>query len=909
MKSRRFFRTLVVFTLALSWVLAGLAPQPAVRAASAPVEPQGGVIHVPGDVANLQDAIHQVTDGGVIELAAGSYYSPNNGFVISNLGKGFTVRAASGAYVVLDGGGVHEILRFQNSSRSSGGPVLFQDLVFANGLSDQEGVAGGVTIYEGEGTFSDVTFENNLANVNTTVGGAVYIAEHSKVIFNNILWKENISRVGGAGIGVRSESDVYIHRSKFVNNITNPPNHDPTASGGGINLADSTLRVSNTIFENNEAGGFGGAIYAIGTWADPVTIPRADVIVSNSTFTNNKAYRHPSVIFNLPTEGGAINAENQTSMKIYNSRFISNEAMIGGGVNLYRSKVEIYDSVLQGNRATDSASFSGFGGAISVNSADGLDDGMNNRPASELIVEDTLLQGRFDTSTTVAQTGGCLFAGGDGARMDGNPSIPDIGTVAENRAKVSLRRVTFLDCDVISTPPFSGVGGGLAVALVDLLFEDAIVGISDAIGANGSGGGMAVMFNSLVNTQGVSFAQNSADQFGGGVFSQGSELNLGQSYLIENIVQSLSYGSAIFTGPDDGRNLPATGIVQGNTISNNPALGVFDDDRDLGPINDTRYNDNLFFHPVDNAPVYSNSLPGYGGKTVAELNNLVIVRGNGTSTPKSQVPNTDLGLKPPVGMIIASPSHVLHHDMLDNPPGLFPAHLSYAWSGNTATLNGQPLSEGNAGGQFTTNVGTHTLIVDGQSSSTNVPEAEKPSAIFTSNSDDSSVTLSWNVESGTFLDAVIDQGVTITPVPVGSVQISTTPGNVYNFYSITEEGGIFATVDSSEPLLFAPSSVIAIVGLNMPTHYGHIPIQNIGGSVLVWSAQNNDPDLFQLVNSSGQTSDFDALTFSVIVAGRPPGVYTGSIEIDAGEAGSQTVLVTVHIVDILRQQFLSLIHN
>ena len=84
------------------------------------------IIRVPQDVANLQTAIDQVPNGGVIEIAAGTYASPSGGFRINNKHKGFTIRAASGASVVLSGGNSRDILRFQNSYISEGGPVLFK---------------------------------------------------------------------------------------------------------------------------------------------------------------------------------------------------------------------------------------------------------------------------------------------------------------------------------------------------------------------------------------------------------------------------------------------------------------------------------------------------------------------------------------------------------------------------------------------------------------------------------------------------------------------------------------------------------------------------------------------------------------------------------------------------------------
>ncbi len=61
-------------------------------------------IHVPEDVSSLQQAIQQVSNGGVIEVSDGTYAVPSNGFRIQRPAS-FTIRAAAGATVILDGRG------------------------------------------------------------------------------------------------------------------------------------------------------------------------------------------------------------------------------------------------------------------------------------------------------------------------------------------------------------------------------------------------------------------------------------------------------------------------------------------------------------------------------------------------------------------------------------------------------------------------------------------------------------------------------------------------------------------------------------------------------------------------------------------------------------------------------------
>jgi hypothetical protein len=62
------------------------------------------IIHVPGDVGTLQQAISLVSDGGIIEMAPGTYPVPHGGVLFGGQAKSFTVRAPVGGRAVLDHG-------------------------------------------------------------------------------------------------------------------------------------------------------------------------------------------------------------------------------------------------------------------------------------------------------------------------------------------------------------------------------------------------------------------------------------------------------------------------------------------------------------------------------------------------------------------------------------------------------------------------------------------------------------------------------------------------------------------------------------------------------------------------------------------------------------------------------------
>ncbi len=806
------------------------------------------VIHVPSDTANLQEAINLVSDGGVIELANGTYIAPSSGFAIVDVGKSFTIRAATGANVILDGGGTRNILRFINSYSTSGKAVVFENIKFANGFSSVNGVAAGVSMQHAQATFINSVFINNKGVASDNSVGGIAVAIYSSALFINCQWSGNTSTHYGGGMGVIEFSKAYIHQSRFLNNRTNPPGHSSTAAGGAIDVRNSILRVSNSYFEGNQAGYVGGGIFAIGIWNGAMTDPQADILVVNSTFVNNQAIRDSSVSVSYPpTEGGAIHLEDQAFGRIYNSRFIENSADEGGGVNLYRSRLEIADTVFLGNFATGLGAGKGVGGAIASKSIDGIDLSTNygtiNRPPSYLTVRNSLIQGRYDGVTIIGQAGGGIYAAGDLYRQYGLGGVPKMGTLAENQAVVDIEHVVFNDLDVAEDPstPGSGLGGAIVVDVANLTLNDSLIINSDAIGTGNSfGGAVAILEQSVARINNSTFAQNSSQKYGGAIFVQGSQLSLSNCNLVENS-NATPYGSAIFAAQDDTRNLPVTGTVENCILSNNSLPMIYDDDRTNGPINDMHYSNNQFYHSSGvNAGVYQNSLTG-AMTGASQLNNLIVSRNNGTTTDKG-AGNIALASAPGVGAIFAVPSQILATTANGDATSPTLSYLGIAWSGGSATLNGQGLT-GNTGVK-SAGAGMYTLSVGGTNLMTSISQAPAPDVTFTA-SGSAPVTLNWNVSAGTFLDMAIDHGVAISPSSYGSVQVSPPADMDYWLYVIAEEGGIAKSVNSgvSIPILNVPSTINLLAGKNNSVNKGSFSIKNDGGGMLQWVATSQNSRL------------------------------------------------------------------
>ncbi len=660
------------------------------------------LIRVPKDARTLDAAIGRVGDGGVIEMAAGTYPSPPTGFSINNTRKGFTIRAAAGARVAIDGGGTRNLVRFINSDRGRGKKVIFQQITFQNGYSARLNESGGVTLSESEALFRQCLFLNNRAASLMTGGGAVKALPGSSATFMNCSFRNNSSPLRGGAIVVRG-SDVTIQGGELVGNRTNLPNHQISSFGGAIVVIDGSLTVSGTRFDGNQAGWTGGAIYAIGNWDKGSTVS-----VSRSTFTGNLAVPDPCCVNPLPTSGGAIHAEDLTTLQIADSLFQRNGAALGGAVDGYRADARISGSVFQAN--------DGAGGAISMLSADSVDSstagGTINRRPARLVLTRSLLQGGAQASSTI---GGCILVNGDGNRMYGDGGIAQDGTLADNRAQVQILGVVFSGCHVAATAD-GGLGGALDGELIDLDLEDSMVLDSDARGAGAGGGGLALRQESNARILRTTFARDSADRWGGALLLSGSTLQMdGCRFYGNDVVPGVfealsdSRGAAIYSIPSLNAARPRNvgGVVSNSVFSQNLGVPVWDVDPTSGPINEMRYDANRFAYTTFGDRVYVNSLVSPAGANVGTLNILAVDRGSRGVTSKSAVPNLQTG-DPSEGdlRVVPSPGGV-------GAGSAAPAVsvLAFAWSGGSAEIGSVPRQK--AGLLDGAIPGSYALTVDG----------------------------------------------------------------------------------------------------------------------------------------------------------------------------------------------------
>lgn len=675
-----------------------------------PAPAASSFIRVPQD-RPLASALAEIGAGGVIEIAAGTYAAPAAGFTIRNPGRSFTVRAAAGATVVLDGQGQHRIVRLENGSRARGGRIVFQRLLFRNGAASTPGFGGAVTLSQAEAEFHNCSFEDNRADAGTTGGGAIKARDNSALTLVASAFLRNSSRNRGGAVVVR-DSTLMARRVWFADNRTNLPGHSANSSGGALYLLSAKAEIFDSLFERNQAGWVGGAIYAFGSYDQPET--RLDL--TRSVLRDNRAL--PDVCCAIPgdTTGGAVHAENRVLVRLHQTRALDNRAHTGAGLSSFRAQLEVHASVLRGNHPNPGEG-GGIGGAIAALSADG-DPAVANRPAAVVIVANSLVQGGV-AETAAPQLGGCLLAAGDTNRMYGENGITANGGLAENRARVEISDTLLVDCDAARS------GGGLYAVLAAVTLAGSLVIGSDARGPDGAGGGLAVSEQSLLRVKASTFGGNSAQRQGGALLVSGSTLEVSASNFFGNAISpgaaealSQSRGAAIFATPQvsgpSGRTRNVDGTVASSLFSQNDGVTIWDVDPAGGPINDVRYQGNRFFSTAHGDRVYVDTLAAPTGANTAGLNALVVFRSGRPSTDKSTLPNQALLSAPAAGAVLAAPTLPA---IAAGPSGAAPVAaseklLGYAWSGSNASLAGVGLPA-RFGVLSTGAQGTTTLSVNG----------------------------------------------------------------------------------------------------------------------------------------------------------------------------------------------------
>ena len=222
--------------------------------------------------------------------------------------------------LVIDGNGLTIDAKSEASIFEISEKVTLKNFIFKNAYSSGHG--GAITI-EGSTTFENCTFENNKG----FIGGAIH----------------NIS------------GESKIQSCTFDGNISS------SGDGGGAILNESTrdFKITDSVFNNNVADNYGGAIDNINnarSWG-PMTLENCEF--SNNSSRNGGAIRNfraseivldsCNFIENNAIAGGGAIHNDEAPLSVRGCNFEANEAKEGGAIKNFLKDINLKNSVFKNN--------------------------------------------------------------------------------------------------------------------------------------------------------------------------------------------------------------------------------------------------------------------------------------------------------------------------------------------------------------------------------------------------------------------------------------------------------------------------------------------------------------------------------------------------------------------------------
>ncbi len=516
-------RLSVKATSVRAWALsmglaAGILTSPALVAAA--------TVTVPGNYAHIQDAINAVVsgalaDGTIIDVQAGTY---PEALSIADTNRSMTIRGVAGAgATIVDAVGLGAVaLHVRNAS----GQVAIQGLTFRRGTPPGSPSGGGFLIYYSSPSLSDCIFELNTA---FNGGGGAVIGPSSSPTFTGCTMRNNSATHWGGGVFVYYGSHPLFINCTITANVSGTTTSDGV--GGGVAVFDASPTFRGAHINNNTGKFAGGGIFLQGYYSDlvPDTHGRASLVLEDTEVADN--------ISNLPSEGGGIHAEDNATATLTRTRILRNTAGTGGGLNAYRARYDIVDSVIDTNRAT---AVGGFGGGIASQSN---------------LASATYVASIINLTRTLLRKNEALAAGGVGG-----------GIVMQGDNFSGLKETLTLADSVVDSNRSTIQGGGVHVTRSNLTATNSLI-IRNTTGD--IGGGVLVLGGAAAAISGTTIAHNTAGQFGGGIYV-GSAVNVSTSNIYENTA-NMRGGGIFVPGPGP------SGAVQNSIIADNGPSQVNED--------------------------------------------------------------------------------------------------------------------------------------------------------------------------------------------------------------------------------------------------------------------------------------------------------------------------------------------
>jgi FG-GAP-like repeat len=482
-------------------------------------------VTVPGDYPNIQGAINAVITGAVpdgtqINIQTGTYAEVLN---ISNTAKSLTLKALGtpGSVIVDAAGKGNAALTIVNAS----GLVVIKGMTFRHG-SRIEG--GGFVIQQSSPALSNCVFELNTANYG---GGGTLVT--SNAIFNACTIRYNTATGTAGGVIIKAGSRPVFTGCYIVANVAGTT--APDGVGGGVQSLDSSPTFRGSHINNNSSRFAAGGIYAAGSFTSPYGT--SALVLEDSEVSDNVSA--PLSAAYGPAEGGGIHIEDNVTATLTRVKILRNKANTGGGLNAYRARYDIVDSVIDSNQAaarSDGGADTGIGGGIDAISTNVTSPA---RPASIVNLTRSLV--RRNTSLV-----------GGGIVVTGDVGIPATLTLTGS---------------VVDSNSTQSQGGGVLVSRTNMTANNSMI-IRNTVSGSGTafGGGIIVQGSSNAAFTGSTVAHNTGN-LGGGIFLDGTAaLSMSASNVYDNAaVGTNTRGSGIFVGGSGSQ----TGSIQNSIVADN----------------------------------------------------------------------------------------------------------------------------------------------------------------------------------------------------------------------------------------------------------------------------------------------------------------------------------------------------
>ena len=307
---------------------------------------------------------------------------------------------------------------------------------------------GAISAFHTELTIESSSFTENRCHGDGCDGGAIDLSQSfaaSSLEVTDSSFTSNVADRRGGAIDAGAVHDVTIQSSTFQDNVA--------ATAGSLDVFSAM--ISDSHFEGNQALGASGIVFQDGHGGGVVSVECPQITAS--TFEANSAVSGAALscrlsagsigssafVDNRATEnGGAVLVEGLASLTAADSSFVGNtagedggalhststleltttdilensSAGVGGGVYVQAGDLHLTGGSFERNAATETAAFSGRGGAAHVSG-------------------DVVADGTTFLSNTAGQAGGAVWAGGDmtmaGVTAESNEA-PSGGAFASN---------------------------------------------------------------------------------------------------------------------------------------------------------------------------------------------------------------------------------------------------------------------------------------------------------------------------------------------------------------------------------------------------------------------------------------------------------------------------------------------